>query len=67
MRHFIKNTCRIIFSDFYKNVYDRSAIKKNILARSVVANKHVSFNFLKYNIENLFQLDFDINSFHFLH
>ena len=67
MRHFIKNTCRIIFSDFYKNVYDRSAIKKNILVRSVVANKQVSFNFLKYNMENLFQLDFDINSFHFLH
>ena len=36
MEHVTKNFCIISFLDFYQNVYNRSATRKSILARSVV-------------------------------
>ena len=34
MRHVIKKNYRIIFSDSYKNIYDKSMIKESVLGRS---------------------------------
>ena len=56
MGHVTKNFYIITFSDSYKNIYDRSAVKETVLIRNVVIR-----NSVKLTLSSSFIFELDVN------